>query len=98
VQSIYNPDDKRQVQQVVNELVRQFDNTGSITLALSKTSTVVSNPKIRPDSVIVLQPRNTSAASIAATTFVSSKADGQFTITHPSSTTPRAFDYVIHGV
>lgn len=97
MQSIFNPDDKRAMQQVINDLVRQFDNYGSVTLATSTTTTTVSNPKVLPTSVIVLQATNIGAAAVAASTFVSSKTSGQFTITHTSATTARVFDYVIHG-
>lgn len=97
MQSIYNPDDKRAMAQVINDLVRQFENTGTVTLSNS-TTTTVSNPKVLPTSVIVLQATNIGAAAVAASTFVSSKTNGQFTITHTSATTSRVFDYVIHGV
>lgn len=97
MQSIYNPDDKRAIAQTINDLVRQFENYGSVTLVTSDTKTIVSNPKVLPSSVIVLQPTSIGAASAAPTTFVSSKSSGQFTITHTSATTSRVFDYVIHG-
>lgn len=96
MQSIYNPDDKRQIAATINDLVRQFENTGSVTLTSSTTSTVVSNPKVLPSSVVML--RETSPAAFAAQAYVSAKGNGQFTITHLSATTVRTFDYVIHGV
>ncbi|WVT74018.1 hypothetical protein QM996_02570 [Sinorhizobium chiapasense] len=96
MQSIYNHSDTRQMAQVINDLVRQFDNTGSVSLTNSTTSTVVSNPKVLPSSVVILQ--ETSPAAFAAQAYVSAKANGQFTITHLSATTTRTFDYVIFGV
>ncbi|QRM54745.1 hypothetical protein [Sinorhizobium sp. BG8] len=98
MQSIYNPDDKRQIAATINDLVRQFENIGSVTLASSTTSTTVSNPKVLSSSVIVLQPRTSTAAGAQATTYVSSVSGGQFVITHASATTSRIFDYVIYGV
>lgn len=98
MQSIYNHNDSIQMAAAINELVRQFENTGSVTLTSSVTSTVVSNPKIIPSSVVMLQPKTSAAASALATTYISSIGAGQFTIAHTSATTARTFDYVIHGV
>lgn len=98
MQSIYNPNDNIQMAATVNELVRQFENTGSVTLTNSATSTVVYNPKIVASSVAVLQPKTLAAAGAQATTYISSVGTGQFTITHASATTTRTFDYVLHGV
>lgn len=98
MQSIYNPNDNIQIAATVNELVRQFENTGSVTLTNAATTTVVYNPKVVPSSVPFLQPRNTAAASVLLTTFISSVGTGQFTITHANAATARTFDYVIHGV
>lgn len=96
MQSLIRGDDPRQVREVVNNLVRQFDNYGSITLTNGSTTTVVLNPKVNPLSVIFLQATNEAAR--ATTTSVSAKGDGQFTVTHASGATTRTFDYVIFGV
>jgi len=98
IPSISDPRNPAQVMTTVNQLVRQFDNTGTVTLANSATSTVVLNPKLNGLSKVVLEPRTLAAAGAVATTYVSSISDGQFVITHASATTTRTFDYVIYGV
>ena len=96
MQSLIRGDDPRQVKEVVNNIVRQFDNYGSVTLTNGSTTTLVINPKVNPLSVVILQATNEAARS--STTSVSAKGDGQFTITHASAATARTFDYVIFGV
>ncbi|MCY1367495.1 hypothetical protein D9M69_544340 [compost metagenome] len=96
MQSLIRADDPRQIKEVVNNIVRQFDNYGSVTLTNGSATTVVINPKVNPLSVIFLQATNEAAR--ATTTSVSAKGDGQFTITHASAETARTFDYVIFGV
>lgn len=98
MQSLLRGDDPRQIKEIVNNIVKQFDNTGSASLTSSTTSTIVRNPKVNPLSVIQLQPTTSAAAGAMATTFVSAKGSGQFTIAHASATTARTFDYVIFGV
>ena len=98
MQSLIRGDDPRQIKEIVNNIVRQFDNTGSVTLTNSSTTTILRNPKLNAMSVIQLQPTSSAAATAIATTYVSAKGEGQFTITHASATTSRVFDYVIFGV
>ena len=96
MESVYNHLDARQVQRVVNELVRQFDNTGTVTLANSTTTTTVSNPKVASTSKIFLQARTSAAA--AENAYISSISAGSFVITHANAVTTRTFDYVVFGV
>lgn len=97
MQSVYNPNDTRQVQTVVNQLVSQFEgNTGSIALANSATSTTVQNAKCRSTSKVFLQARN--AAAVSASAYVSAISNGSFTVSHPSGTTVRNFDYVLFDI
>ena len=96
MESVHNHADPRAVTRVLNEVVRQFDNTGTINLADSTTTTTVSNPKIASTSKVFLQPR--TAAAVTAGAFVSSISSGSFVITHASATTVRTFDYVVFGV
>lgn len=98
MQSLIRGDDPRQIKEIVNNIVKQFDNTGTVTLTASATTTVVKNTKVNVLSIVQLQATNAAAAGAIATTFVSAKGDGQFTITHASATTDRNFDYVIFGV
>jgi len=96
MQSIYNPDDTRQMAQVINDLVRQFENTGSVTLTNSATSTVVSNPLVMTSTVPNLIAADANAK--AEDWFIQSVGTGQFTIGHSSGMTTRKFYYVLHGV
>lgn len=100
MQALRNPNDPRQIQEVVNNVVKQFDNYGFVALRVSQTTTVIINGKINSGSLVVIQPIGSLAAAAYAlgTTYVSAVGDGQFTITHPSATTERKFGYVIHGV
>lgn len=96
--ALRNPNDPRNVKEVVDALVRQFDNTGSFSLAVSQTTTVVRNPKINSLSKVFLEPRTAAAKSSDATTWISSISDGQFVVSHTSATTDRKYDYVVFGV
>lgn len=99
MQAITNGNSAAQVMTVVNQLVRQFDNTGSFTLTNGATATVVKNPKINQLSKIAIAaPRTADAASAVATTYISSIGTGEFIVSHANATTTRTFDYVIHGV
>ena len=98
MQSLIRGDDPRQIKEIVNNIVKQFDNTGSVTLTNSVTSTIVQNPKVNPLSVIQLQATSSAAAGAVATTYISAKGNGNFTIVHASATTTRTFDYVVFGV
>lgn len=95
MQALTNPNDPRNVQTVVNNIVRQFDNVGSVTLTTG-TTTVVKNNKINPNSFIGLTANTANAQGV---TFWITYSSGQFTINHPASAaTDRTFRYVIHGV
>lgn len=72
----------------INSAIRQLgaggsNNTGTVTLNVSATSTTVSHPSVNPKSHIHLSPLTAHAASVAW--YISSRTLGSFTITHPSS-------------
>lgn len=96
MESVHNHADSREVTRRLNDVIRQFDNTGSFNLANSVATTTVTNAKVRSTSKIILVPRNANAAGSAW--FVSSISDGSFVIGHASATTVRAFDYQVLGV
>ena len=96
--ALRNPNDPRNVKEVMDALTRQFDNLGTFDLASGATTTTVRNPKINSLSMVVLEPRTLAAANAREQTFISSITDGQFVVVHPSATTLRTFDYVIFGV
>lgn len=96
MESVYNHADSRQVADKLNFVIRMLNGMsgGSITLANSVTTTTVVDAAVTPDSQVNLTA--TSAAAAAALgTYVSSKSNGSFVITHASATTTRTFDYVV---
>ena len=73
----------RLVAEVVNNLVEgKSNNTGSITLNSSGTTTTLNNERIGYDSVIILMPKSANSASETDHTYVSSKTIGSCVITH----------------
>lgn len=98
MERVYDHTNTRQITSVLNQIASQFDNTGSVTLANSATTTTVTNPKINAQSKIFLQPRTIAAAGALSSTFISAINGGSFVITHASATTARTFDYVVFNV
>ena len=90
----------RDVSDVVNNILSgKQNNTASITLTNSATSTAVTDFRVGPSSVILFMPTTADGASelAAGGMFVSARAENTFTITHSSATTTRSFDYVVVG-
>lgn len=98
MERVYDHTNTRQITSVLNQVASQFDNTGSVTLANSVTTTTVSNPKINSQSKVFLQARTIAAANTLNSTFISAINNGSFVITHGSASTTRAFDYVVFNV
>ena len=72
--------------------------TGSVTLAVSAASTVVSAPNCSPSSAVFLFQRTANAAAALATTFISSVGKQTFTISHANNAqTDRTFFFVCLG-
>jgi hypothetical protein len=95
MQSVYNHTDTRQIMNVLNQVVSQFENTGSITLTTS-TTTTVNNPKVTSLSRVILQPRNANAAS--SSHFISSISSGSFVIGHVAGAAGRILDYALYNL
>lgn len=96
--AIRDENSPRQVKEVVNSIVKQFDNYGVVTLQNNATTTVVEAGKVNSKSMVLLQPMNDVAALVWPLAYVSSVGNRTFTITHPSATTVRQYGYVIFGV
>lgn len=97
--TIRDASNPRQLKEVIDGLVRQFDNTGTLKLTQDMTTTTIINGKVNEQSVVVLSPATATAAAELLTTFVSDVSESKFTITHLSSAdTNRVFSYVIFGV
>ena len=90
----------RDVSDVVNNILAgKQNNTDSVTLTNSATSTAVTDYRVGPTSVILFMPTTADGASelAAGGMYVSARAENTFTITHASATTPRSYDYVVVG-
>jgi hypothetical protein len=92
-------DTLRRVSNVVRSIMTgKTNNTGSVTLTASATSTVVSDINVGGDSVILLSPLTANAAAAIGTTYISSVGDQTFTITHANNAqTDKDFSYVVVG-
>lgn len=95
-------DDKQQLQRVaesINGLIDgKLDVTGTLTLADGATSTVVLDNKFESNMVPVLTPTTANAAGALATTYLSARAKGSFTLTHANNAqTDKTFLYVRLG-
>lgn len=96
MQALRNPNDPRQIQEIVNNIVKQFDNYGFFTLRNGQTTTVINNGKINSGSLVTIHPLNQAAKASSA--YTSAIADNQCTVTHENAATERKFGYVIYGV
>lgn len=83
----------------VNELLKgRANNAGSLTLAAGATTTVVLDNLFNSDMVPLLTPTTSNAAAALGTTYVSSRDNGSFTLTHANNAqTDRTFLYVRWG-
>lgn len=73
-------------------------NVSSLTLATSAASTVVTDFRVGAGSVIGLMPTTLNAAAALASTYISSRSAGAFTISHANTgTADRAFAYSVLG-
>ena len=93
----YMGSNPREVAEVVNNAVNgKTNNTGSVTLAASSTTTTLNDERLGFDSVILLSPLTANAA--AQNPYISTKAKGSVVITHTSvASTDLNFDYIIVG-
>jgi hypothetical protein len=86
---------------VINQAIRELatgasNSLSQVTLRASLTTTVVSDPLAAPESHVDLCPLTANAAAAQATTYVSARARGSFTLTHASAaSTDRTFSYRI---
>jgi len=89
---------QRDTSDVVNNILSgKLNAVGTFTVTNSATSTVVTDYRVGKESVILLMPTTSAAAGEIATTYVSTRAKNSFTVTHPSATTSRIFDYCVIG-
>lgn len=92
----------RRVAQKVNQILDgKTNNTGSVTLTASTTTTTVTDRRVGVESVILFMPTtaNASAEIGAGGMYVSTQTAGtSFVITHANNAqTDRTFRYIIVG-
>jgi len=85
--------------ETINALIDgKLNVTGTVTLTANAASTVVSDNKFESAMVPVFTPMTANAAAAIATTYVSSRDKGSFTLTHANNAqTDRSFAYVRFG-
>tara|TARA_R110000824_G_scaffold275346_1_gene464045 strand:+ start:38 stop:337 length:300 start_codon:yes stop_codon:yes gene_type:complete len=93
----YQGGEPRNVAEVINSaMAGKTNNTGSVTLRASNTTTTITDERLGFDSVILLSPLTANAA--AQIPYPSTKAKGSVIITHTSTAhTDLNFDYIIVG-
>ena len=91
--------DARTTANVIRNLVDgKSNNTGSITLQASATSTTITDQRVGANSVIVFMPKTANAATAMTSLYVSARGTGTATLTHDSNAaTDRSFEYAIIG-
>ena len=89
----------RQLGQAINSILRgKTDNTGTVTLTASQTTTVVKDFNASVNSHISLTPLTANAAAALGTTYISTRDTETFTITHANNAqTDRDFTYTVTG-
>ena len=76
----------------------KLNNGGEVTLTASDTTTTVTDERVGANSRISLTATTANAAAALATTYVSSKGEGTFTLTHASNAqADRTLDYAVSG-
>lgn len=84
--------------QLVNGRHNAASAENPVTLTAAATTTVVTHPNMGLQSTVLLSPRTANAAAALATTYVSAKARGSFTLTHANNAQiDRTFDYTVTG-
>jgi hypothetical protein len=74
------------------------NNTGTVTLTQSSTSTTLTDARIGPESVIIMTPMTSNAAKEFGTCFVSARINGSATLTHQNTGhADLDFTYIVVG-
>ena len=92
--------DAENIADVVNGVLSgKTNNTASVTITNSATTTVVADFRVGPETCILFMPTTSAAATelAAGGMYVSARSKNSFTITHSSATSSRIFTYVAVG-
>lgn len=87
------------IAQTVYEMIKGRDNSvSSVTLTANTTTTTVTDNLFNSDMMPILMPTTANAAGAIANTYVSSRTNGSFVLTHANTaTTDRTFIYSRRG-
>jgi hypothetical protein len=78
--------DQRAVAEIVNGIMDgKTNNTGTITLRSSNTTTTLTDARIGAESVIIMTPMSENAAKEFGSAFISARTNGSATITHKNT-------------
>lgn len=85
--------------QAINNLINgRSTNVGTFTLTAGAASTVVTDNLFESNQVVIWSPTTSNAAAALATTYVSARAKGSFTLTHANNAqVDKTFLYVRVG-
>lgn len=89
----------RRIKDVVNRIMDgKTNNRGSVTLTAGITTTAVQDVNCTTESVILFMPKTSNASAALASTYISARTSGSFTVTHANNgQTDREFEYTITG-
>ena len=97
----YGGADGRTTAEVVNGILDgDINATGTFTCAANAATTVVTDFRAGPSSIILLMPTTANAATETGngTIFISTRTKQSFTVTHANNTqTDRTFGYLVIG-
>lgn len=99
---IFQPDEKRHRRDIAQwtQWANQghLQNTGTVTLRASQTTTTVTDERVSVNTVPLILPTTSSAAAAVPTTWVSTVTTGSFIITHSSTAAvDKTFRYALLG-
>jgi len=91
--------DQRAVAEILNNAMDgKTNNTGTITLRSSATTTTLNDARISPESVIIMTPMTSNAAKEFGTCYVSSRTKGSAVLTHQNTGhSDLLYTYVVIG-
>lgn len=89
---------QRHAESINGLIAGKLDVTGEVTLTAGVASTVVEDNQFESNMVPVLIPTTANAATALATTYLSARDKGSFTLTHANNAeTDRTYRYVRLG-
>lgn len=91
--------DQRAVAEIVNGIMNgKTNNTGTITLSESSTTTTLVDARIGKESVILFTPLSSHSAAEMAHLYISAQTNGSATITHRNTGhADLNFQYIVVG-